>query len=90
MTIYIVRRAKARRRFGYDLQAALYLEGVARLTGRRPRFIYVAVESVRPHTVWLHEPSAIELDIAQAGLDDVRTRFRHALAVSSATPETGW
>ena len=27
------RFAKARRRFGYDLQAALYLEGVARLTG---------------------------------------------------------
>jgi len=83
------RFAKARRRFGYDLQAALYLEGVARLTGHRPRFIYVAVESVRPHTVWLHEPTAAELDIARAGLDEVRTRFRHALALSSATPETG-
>jgi hypothetical protein len=81
------RFAKARRRFGYDLQAALYLEGVARLTGRRPRFLYVAVESVRPHTVWLHEPAAAELEVAQRTLDDARERFRHALAMPAEDPK---
>ena len=83
------RFAKARRRFGYDLQAALYLEGVALLTGRRPRFLYVAVESARPHTVWLHEPSAAELEVAQRTLDDARTRFRHALGMSFEDPKVG-
>lgn len=83
------RFAKARRRYGYDLQAALYLEGVARLTGRRPRFLYVAVESTRPHTVWLHEPTQPELDAAQRSLDDVRTRFRQALDMSTAAARAG-
>lgn len=81
------RFAKARRRYGYDLQAALYLEGVARLTGRQPRFLYVAVESARPHTVWLHEPTPAELDAAQRALDDVRRQFRHALGMSTAPPK---
>jgi hypothetical protein len=76
------RFAKSRRRFGYDLQAALYIEGIARLTGRRPRFLYVAVESSRPHTVWLHEPTAAELDHAEQALNDARRQFRAALTRS--------
>jgi hypothetical protein len=78
------RFAKSRRRYGYDLQAALYIEGIARLTGRRPRFLYVAVESSRPHTVWLHEPTAEELENAQRALDDARNRFRAGLARGAA------
>ena len=78
------RFAKSRRRYGYDLQAALYLEGIARLTGRRPRFVYVAVESSRPHTVWLHEPTVAELEHAQQVLDDARRQFRLGLARGSA------
>ena len=74
------RFAKSRRRYGYDLQAALYIEGIARLTGRRPRFLYVAVESSRPHTVWLHEPTEAELENARNTLDDARKRFRAGLA----------
>lgn len=74
------RFAKSRRRYGYDLQAALYIEGIARLTGRRPRFLYVAVESSRPHTVWLHEPTVAELTSAQQALDDARKQFRAGLA----------
>jgi hypothetical protein len=83
------RFAKARRRFGYDLQAALYLEGVARLTGRRPRFLYVTVESARPHSVCLHEPTEVELGLAQRALDDARARFRVVLGMGSAVPSAG-
>ncbi len=68
--------AKARRRFGYDLQAVHYLEGIARLIGRTPRFLYVAVESVRPHTVWVHEPSRDELRNAREHLEGLKARFR--------------
>ena len=71
--------AKVRKRFGYDLQAALYLEGVGRLTGTQPRFLYVAVETVRPHTVWVIEPTPGELSAATAALADARARFRAAL-----------
>ncbi|MEO8040333.1 MAG: PD-(D/E)XK nuclease-like domain-containing protein [Betaproteobacteria bacterium] len=72
------RFAKARRRFGYDLQAALYLEGVARLTGSRPRFLYVTVETTRPHVVWVHELGAEELNFACVALDEARTLFNRA------------
>lgn len=77
------RFARARERFGYDLQAALYLEGVERLTGTRPRFLYVVVESVRPHSVWVQEPSAEELARARASLHEVRVRFLAALAAGA-------
>jgi hypothetical protein len=76
------RFARARERFGYDLQAALYLEGVERLTGTRPRFLYVVVESVRPHAVWVQEPSAEDLARARLDLCDARARFLSACAGS--------
>jgi hypothetical protein len=69
------RFAKSRERFGYDLQAALYLEGVERLTGSRPRFLYLVVESVRPHAIWVQEPSPEELGRARRELDRARARF---------------
>jgi exodeoxyribonuclease VIII len=69
------RFARTRRRFGYDLQAALYVEGVTRLTGRRPRFLYLAVETSRPHSVWVHEMSREELAAAEQRLAEVRERF---------------
>lgn len=80
------RFAKARRRYGYDLQAALYLEGVTQLTGcPPPRYLYIAVETARPHAVWLHEPTPTELDAARRALDEVRVKFRAALDMK---PET--
>jgi exodeoxyribonuclease VIII len=85
------RFAKARRRFGYDMQAALYVEGVTQLTGKSPRFIYVMAESVRPHSVWTQELDAHELALAAEELADLRARFRaawiaHEAARYSAPP----
>jgi hypothetical protein len=62
------RFAKTRSRFGYDLQAAHYVEAVSRLTGREPRFVFVAVEPTAPHYVWTHELSRAELAAARAEL----------------------
>lgn len=76
---------KARRRFGYDLQAVHYLDGVQRLTGRTPRFLYVAVETASPHTVWVHEPSRDELRHAREQLATLKARFLEQHALERAT-----
>lgn len=76
---------KSRRRFGYDLQAAHYVDGVTRLIGRKPRFLYVAVESVRPHGIWVHEPEHEAIAAATAHLMDIRARFQAEL-MALATP----
>jgi hypothetical protein len=64
--------ARTRRRFGYDLKAAHYVEAVRRLTGRAPRFVFVAVELTAPHYVWTYELSAAELARAAAELTAAR------------------
>jgi hypothetical protein len=64
--------ARTRSRFGYDLQAAHYVEAVARLTGREPRFIFVTVEPSAPHYVWTHELSSVALAAARAALRGAR------------------
>jgi hypothetical protein len=67
--------ARTRRRFGYDLKAAHYVDAVRHLTGRAPRFAFVAVELAPPHYVWLYELSAAELARAGAELALARSRF---------------
>jgi hypothetical protein len=74
------RFAKSRQRFGYDLQAAHYVDAVRRLAGGYPRFLYVAVESTRPHTVWVHELPAEEIERLRGELDDIKRRFRAGTA----------
>lgn len=76
---------KSRKRFGYDLQAAHYVDGVTRLIGRKPRFLYVAVESVRPHGIWVHELEPEALAVATTHLLDIRARFQAEL-MAMATP----
>jgi hypothetical protein len=73
--------ARARRRFLHDLQGAHYLEGIERLTGRSPRFLFVAVENVAPHYVWVHELEGPVLRAARAALDELRVRFLAATAL---------
>lgn len=68
--------ARTRQRFGYDIQAAHYLEGVRRLVGRTPRFLFVAIETTPPHYVWTHALSPAELAAAQRALEAARTAFR--------------
>lgn len=85
--------AKSRRRFGYDLQAAHYVEGVERLTGRPPRFVYVAVESVRPHSVWVHELPTEALARSREELTQLKAKFADArrngvVPVATAVPLT--
>ncbi len=68
--------ARTRRRFGYDLKAAHYVEAVQRLTGRTPRFMFVAVELTSPHYVWAYEMSGAELARASAELAAARAALR--------------
>ena len=64
--------ARTRKRFGYDLKAAHYVQAVQRLTGRAPRFVFVAVELTAPHYVWVYEMSAADLARATAELAAAR------------------
>ncbi len=67
--------ARTRDRLGYDLQAAHYLEAVERLTGQRPRFIFVTVELIPPRSLWLHELAPREIAEAARKLDALRGRY---------------
>ena len=67
--------ARTRRRFGYDLKAAHYVDAVQRLTGRTPRFVFVAVELTPPHYVWVYELSRAELARGAAELAAARARL---------------
>jgi hypothetical protein len=64
--------ARTRRRFGYDLKAAHYVEAVRRLTGRAPRFLYAVVELAAPHYAWAYELSPAELARGAAELAAAR------------------
>ncbi len=70
--------ARTRRRFGYDLKAAHYVDAVRHLTGRTPRFAFIAVELAPPHYVWLYELSTAELARAGVELAAARSRFHPA------------
>ncbi len=67
--------ARTRRRFGYDLPAAHYVDAVRHLAGRAPRFAFIAVELTAPHYAWLYELSAAELARAGVELAAARSRF---------------
>jgi PDDEXK-like domain of unknown function (DUF3799) len=71
--------ARTRERLGYDLQAAHYLEAVERLTGHRPRFIYLTVELIPPRSLWLHELAPREIEAAARKLDDLRERYLRSM-----------
>jgi hypothetical protein len=74
---------RTRERFGYDLQAAHYIDAVVRLTGNTPRFAFLAVELTAPYSVWVHEMTNSELDIARARLDEIRQAYLAASAAIS-------
>jgi hypothetical protein len=76
--------ARTRKRFGYDLQAAHYVDAVRRLTGRTLRFAYVAVELAPPFYAWVHELSAPELARAAAQLELARTRLSSSVPARRA------
>lgn len=72
--------ARTRRRFGYDLQAAHYVDAVRRLTGRTPAFAYIAIEPRPPYYVWVYELPPADLDRAEEELALTRSRYLAAAA----------
>jgi hypothetical protein len=72
--------ARTRRRFGYDLQAAHYIDAVRRLTGRTPAFAYIAIEPRPPYYVWVYELPPADLDRAEEELALTRSRYLAAAA----------
>ncbi len=67
--------ARTRDRLGYDVQAAHYVEAVSRLTGREPRFAFIAVELTNPYLVRVHELDTTELAVTRSHLADLRSRY---------------
>lgn len=51
--------------FGYDAQAAFYINGYEAIYGTRPRFIFVAQEMDPPYSVSMHEFDEEVLDLAR-------------------------
>jgi hypothetical protein len=82
--------ARTRERFGYDLQAAHYVDAVARLTGNTPRFAFLAIELSAPYPVRVHELGAAELDAARRRLDELKRAYVAACAAASeVSPPSG-
>ena len=66
---------RTRERFGYDLQAAHYVDAVALLTGSTPRFAFLAVELNKPYAVRVHELAPSELEAARERLDVLKRSY---------------
>ena len=73
--------ARQAARLGYDIQAAMYSEGLRRFFGELP-FYFVAVEESAPHGVWVHKASVTFL---AAGT----RKFRAGLRLFKHCQETG-
>ena len=71
-------------RLHYDLQAAFYMEGVRRFTGRECPFIFAAVEADRPHGTAFYALSP-NSDLMENG----RRKVRHALGLKARCDRTG-
>jgi len=69
-------------RMMYDMQAAMYQEGVFHTTGLLRDFYFIAVEDDAPHATWVHQASA---EMLAAG----KEKFRAALLAYKHCQETG-
>ena len=69
-------------KYGYDFQSAMYSEGVEAITGKRPRFVFIAQEKEAPYSGNVME--ADELFI-QRGKD----KFRELLGIYAECMKTG-
>jgi hypothetical protein len=75
----------ARKRFGYDLQAAHYVEALSRLRRRALRFAFVAVELSPPYPVWVHHLETHVLDAARAQLGQLKSCYLAAAREAPAS-----
>jgi len=58
--------AKSIATFGYDVQAAYYIDGLEKLTGKRVGFYFVAVEKDAPHATTVYEASLEMIEVGRA------------------------
>lgn len=68
--------------YGYDMQAALYLDAYEWATGDTATFEFAAVEEKMPHGLKLYTPD-------QTMLDEGRRKYREALLTFAACQKTG-
>lgn len=67
------------KRYGYATQASLYVEGAARLSGKRPEFIWLFVEDGPPHDINIIPASAETLAIGWHIAKSAITRYARAI-----------
>jgi len=58
--------AKSIAKFGYDVQAAYYTDGLEKLTGRKVGFYFIAIENDAPHATAVYEASLEMIEIGRA------------------------
>jgi hypothetical protein len=69
-------------KFGYDIQAAFYIDGVKAVTGLELPFFYLAAEKTAPHAVAMYRAS-------DAMVETGRKKYRAALELLQWCRETG-
>ena len=69
-------------RMMYDLQAAMYQEGVLQTTGEKRDFYFIAIEDEAPYSTWVHQASS---GMLASGIE----KFRKALEMYKTCLETG-
>jgi hypothetical protein len=74
--------ARAIGKYGYDLQAAFYIDGVKAITGLTLPFYFLACEKNGPHAVAMYRAS-------DEMVEDGRRKYRAALELLSWCRDTG-
>jgi len=64
---------------GYDVQAALYSRGIEKLTGKRPKFVFLVAENKPPHACSLVGLAPSMLDLAERKVDQAIAQWSDCL-----------
>lgn len=70
--------ARAAARFGYHVQAAFYLDGLAALSPKQRRFLFLVVEKNPPYPVACYELGLPEIEEGRAQYREVLERWKFA------------
>lgn len=70
--------------YNYDSQAAFYLAGMREITGKLFRnFIWIAIENIQPHKIYLYEPSDAFIMRGMRLIDDAIELYKDCVASGS-------
>ena len=69
-------------KYGYDLQSAMYCDGVEKNTGRKPLFVFIAIEKKPPYAVNIMQADDLFI---RRGYD----RFRELIGIYHDCKQTG-